>query len=433
MNDILARGVDEKAEQIYLNGMSWVCRDVADLVPGVPGVVRQSRCDQHWALLSQLPTVKPALVVPDDGTGWSTQTAEDMLGLSEPVLLAIDQAQKSNGIVFAREVHWNQPMPLVQAVRVISLILNAELRLAAEQGDFAEVHAAVRRLFRLTRDLRLIGGDLVQYVAISVENDMIEAMRLFLLTRDSWGAEDYRKLLALIDEQNKSVENQVDHIFKQSYIYCGNDLWGFERGTVTVSDLELENAPEQLIKSINYAEEWKALNKFYSWLFDDYLSRPYSQNVGSTEASERVYDLRKPILALNIHGVKDLEAAGVLVDGKLPVIGLTPLLLPRIADIQEVCVRNEFWRKGLGLQIRIQLHQRLHGAFPATLDELTVSTGMQQIPKDPYADNGPLKYRLTDDAILIYSVGKDQIDQSGEIDWDFGERPGDFIFSVWRR
>lgn len=61
--------------------------------------------------------------------------------------------------------------------------------------------------------------------------------------------------------------------------------------------------------------------------------------------------------------------------------------------------------------IALELFRRRHGAYPAQLEEL-VPNFLPTVPIDRF-DGRPLRYRLTDDGPLLYSVGADHIDDGG--------------------
>ncbi len=61
--------------------------------------------------------------------------------------------------------------------------------------------------------------------------------------------------------------------------------------------------------------------------------------------------------------------------------------------------------------IAIELYRRRNGAYPETLNPL-VPELLPTLPVDRF-DGRPLRYRLTDDGPLLYSIGSDRIDDGG--------------------
>jgi hypothetical protein len=77
-----------------------------------------------------------------------------------------------------------------------------------------------------------------------------------------------------------------------------------------------------------------------------------------------------------------------------------------------------YQKKQAGLAIETVLTallwQRANGKFPDRLEELTESGCLAAIPADPYS-NTTLVYRRTDNGFILYSVGPNFTDDSGQI------------------
>lgn len=71
-----------------------------------------------------------------------------------------------------------------------------------------------------------------------------------------------------------------------------------------------------------------------------------------------------------------------------------------------------------------QAFQRVHGHFPESVDQLTPDF-LPQIPLDPHdQQERPLQYRRLDDgSAVVYSVGDNQIDDQGDLDFGSGGQP----------
>lgn len=69
--------------------------------------------------------------------------------------------------------------------------------------------------------------------------------------------------------------------------------------------------------------------------------------------------------------------------------------------------------------IALELHRRMNGALPASLDEL-VPRLLPSVPLDRY-DGKPLRYLVQDGGVLLYSVANDRIDNGGVAASPFGK------------
>lgn len=85
----------------------------------------------------------------------------------------------------------------------------------------------------------------------------------------------------------------------------------------------------------------------------------------------------------------------------LPAIG-------RAAQIAEIATQR---RDAALTAIALELYRRRHGEYPAQLDAL-VPNFLPTLPVDRF-DGRPLRYRLTKDGPLLYSIGADRIDDGG--------------------
>ncbi len=86
-------------------------------------------------------------------------------------------------------------------------------------------------------------------------------------------------------------------------------------------------------------------------------------------------------------------------------------MLPAIGRAATVAESATQRRDAALTAIALELHRRRHGRYPARLDDL-VPNFLPALPIDRF-DGQPLRYLLTDDGPLLYSVGADRIDDGG--------------------
>jgi hypothetical protein len=56
---------------------------------------------------------------------------------------------------------------------------------------------------------------------------------------------------------------------------------------------------------------------------------------------------------------------------------------------------------------------------------------LAEVPLDPY-DGQPLRYRRTEDGVVVYAVGDDGVDNGGNLDRERPNQPGvDVGFRLW--
>jgi hypothetical protein len=81
--------------------------------------------------------------------------------------------------------------------------------------------------------------------------------------------------------------------------------------------------------------------------------------------------------------------------------------------------------------VSVERYRRGHGTWPVALDALVADRLLKQVPTDPY-DGAPLRYRVRDDRVVIYSVAQDLQDNGGTFDGKWGYTEGtDLGFTLW--
>ncbi len=98
------------------------------------------------------------------------------------------------------------------------------------------------------------------------------------------------------------------------------------------------------------------------------------------------------------------------------------------ADALDAIVRGTASNRATDAVIGVERLRREKGRLPEKLDEL-VPKFLPQVPVDPF-DGQPLRYVVRNDEYIIYSVGKDGVDNGGQGD-EAGEP--DLVFPVERR
>jgi hypothetical protein len=101
----------------------------------------------------------------------------------------------------------------------------------------------------------------------------------------------------------------------------------------------------------------------------------------------------------------------------------TALLVPGLDAVAVAAARGDFGGDAAATAIAIERYRRRHHAWPERLDEL-VPEFLPQVPTDPF-DGRPVRYVVQPDKYLLYSVGRDGVDNGGQ-----GEQEPDIVFTV---
>lgn len=78
---------------------------------------------------------------------------------------------------------------------------------------------------------------------------------------------------------------------------------------------------------------------------------------------------------------------------------------------------------------RWQLQEEKGSPLPGDLEMIAKAAGLDGVPRDPFGE-GPLKLVPESNSIKVYSVGFDQVDQSGKDRAFSVSRPGDLVFEM---
>jgi hypothetical protein len=81
--------------------------------------------------------------------------------------------------------------------------------------------------------------------------------------------------------------------------------------------------------------------------------------------------------------------------------------------------------------LAVERYRLAHKTWPASLDVLVAEGLLKRVPADPY-DGAPLRYRVGEDRVVIYSVAQDLEDNGGTFNISSGPRTGaDLGFTLW--
>jgi hypothetical protein len=113
----------------------------------------------------------------------------------------------------------------------------------------------------------------------------------------------------------------------------------------------------------------------------------------------------------------------------LPV--LAQLLAPAMDKIAQAVQRSYAQQRCAIVALAAERFRKKNNRWPESLEELKAAGLIKQIPTDPFV-GGPLKWKRTDEGLMIYAVGPDLVDNGGFQDPAHRGRPGtDDSFRLW--
>jgi type II secretory pathway pseudopilin PulG len=83
-----------------------------------------------------------------------------------------------------------------------------------------------------------------------------------------------------------------------------------------------------------------------------------------------------------------------------------------INSTQFIVAKSQAQNALLVVALALRAYKLEHGSYPALLSQL-VPDYLEQVPTDPFSLKKPLRYKLKEDAYVLYSIGPDGVDDSG--------------------
>jgi hypothetical protein len=110
---------------------------------------------------------------------------------------------------------------------------------------------------------------------------------------------------------------------------------------------------------------------------------------------------------------------------------LTRMMLPAVEKVSQASLRSQAYLRCSTVAVAAERYRLSHDAWPRTLDDLVKDGLLAKIPSDPY-DGKPLRWKRTPTGATVYSVGRDRIDNGGNLNRANMMADGaDFGFELW--
>jgi hypothetical protein len=92
---------------------------------------------------------------------------------------------------------------------------------------------------------------------------------------------------------------------------------------------------------------------------------------------------------------------------------ITRVMLPSPARSFELDLRTTGQVRAARVGLAAERYRLGHGAFPERIEQL-VPEYLSEVPEDPF-DGEPLRYVITEEGVVIYSIGEDLVDDGGQV------------------
>ena len=336
----------------------------------------------------------------------SLQEVERVLTAARPAFQKIDQAQQKTNCVFVTGLHFDSLLPHAQSARQIARLAQLQLYFSGKKGDFDESEKAIRRTLRLSRDLRPRGVLISQLVSVAIDAVVLSSIQNFTLRQPGLKPQQCDRLLALLAEHEKAAIDPNSEGLRMEYVMQRNTLDDLQTGRVSLDKITEDANAARLLRagSVNWEGELTSCSRVYA----DALvvaARPYHEVL-------RLDSVKKNLDLLKTQNVVVVR-----------------LLMPALDQFHEAVARDRARLACMQGLIAVRRNVLAHGTPPADLEIAVREAGLASVPTDPYSGQ-PIRFKVLNGKPIVYSVGRDQKDDGGAIDWNFGKQPGDFIFQV---
>lgn len=332
---------------------------------------------------------------------------ERLLGEVRPATELIDTISPKSSCLFVSGLRFDTLLPHAQSARQVAKLAELEIYHARAKGRFEDAEKAVRRTLRLARDLRPRGPAICQLASVSMDGLVLNSINELYLGQPGLKPEHCDKLIGILSEHGRLAIDPRGEAVRVEYIILRNSLDDLQSGRMTPEKLAeaAENPAFRALRTsgINWAAEVAACNKFFASAIE-LATLPQHES------------MRLKLFDKNVADAKQASSA-------------VWILVPALQQIDDATARDRTRLGATMSLIAVRRYQLVHGKPPETLAIAVKEAGLPDIPIDAYSGQ-PLRYRVDSGQPIVYSVGSDQKDDGGLADWEFGRKPGDFIFRI---
>jgi hypothetical protein len=349
-------------------------------------------------------------------------------------------AQRRTQCVFETGLGIAAILPHAQASRQVARISSLKVQRAVQRGDLAAAIREIDVVLRLARDLRPRGALLTQLVGDAVCQMVLSTMIPTLVASPRMRDEHIERLIKLLDAHDLKSRDGVTEGWRAEYlnsrtvleeiVHHQSDLAKAMKvkpgGSVVRSFLTLGapgNAVGGAAPVARSGDDWDAL-----------VAR-----TTSAEISRHAKEMRRYYGALlDLAGLPYAERLARIVDFKAPTVGTDPLSLvvrmtmpPEMGEAaNRAAARAAASLRATECLLAFRRWQKTHSGVAKNLAAVIKGSGLTTVPIDP-CDGKPMRFAIVDGQAIVYSVGRDGVDDGGLVDSDRDQKPtGDLIYRL---
>ena len=364
----------------------------------------------------------------------NAETQERVLGTYDLGFQKLQRAQERPKCSFELGPTASAQVPHAMAARQVVTIARMRNDRELFRGEFGRPIATLEIVFRLARDLKARASLMCQLVAIGLESQIRELV-LDILRRPDLRVEHLDGLLRALERaEREALPDPLAEGHSVEYVYARAGLRDLEHRT---GDWSHEGIPK-------LGAAWGEINTFGEFMVQcgkmftamnsaDNIERTAEEIDAELDRMGRedfqrevrqVVEYYRKLIAVSRRPYQDQVANFPKAEGfYLNLPGASRAKFPLI-----------FARPVAGLRlvrclVAVRRWQLTESSPPTDLQVVVRAAGLDVVPTDPFGD-GPIRMAWVAGEPVVYSVGADGRDDGGLIDWNNGERPGDFILRL---
>jgi hypothetical protein len=400
----VATQLQESLAELDLMDPGWRLHDIEAARAEIPDAENSARCAMRVSRL--LPKGWPAqdvvkafenLEPPERLSQDQSALLNKELNALQPALAeALELARMPNGrhrITYLRNV-LNTLLEDQQKVRAVTALLRYEALRSSEGGD---MKGAMRACHATLNAARSLGDEpmpisqLVRIACVVVACQAVERT----LAQGQPGSKDLTDLQQILEEEDAHPTALIAMRGERAQWHEMFDA--LESGDVLLS--QMGDRPDT-------PPDWR--DTYLGWVHRDRIRNEHPLSLSLM--TRWVEEARLPV-----HEQGRVEQGFTDELRNLPSHAvITRLMFPALNKFSEACRRKHAHVRCLAVALAAERYRRKHGDWPETLDRLTPDF-LAEVPLDPY-DGEPLRYRRLADGVVVYSVGRDEVDNGGTID-----------------
>lgn len=329
------------------------------------------------------------MLVPDDFARLERELESVRPALEEACKLA-RMSRGRHRIAYKRNVMSTQLEDQQRSRQVVHLLLCDALQCGQRQ-DMKGALTSCQAAFNTARsigDEPLGISQLVRTAGVFLACQNIERA----LAQGEPTAEDLKQIQKLLTDEEAFLDLPIVARGERAFFHELFDA--MESGDVSISEMADGRSDwNERVFGFVYRDNVRAqhpqmLTLMNRWMLTSQLPMPVQSKV------EREFDKVAP----------ELRARGN---------GLAALPLPAISKMGDASRRKHAYLRCTIAALAAECYRQKHKKWPDSLDKLCPQD-LAEVPLDPF-DGEPLRYRCTEDGVVIYSISTDEVDDNGNL------------------